>query len=89
LSSGSPIEGIEVPSSAVVWWTGRAWVYLRTGADTFTRHEIPTDAAAPGGNFIVPVNSLPQPIPEIVAQGAQTLLSEEFRAQIQVGEDNK
>ncbi len=89
LPSGAPIDGIEIPASAVVWWTGRAWVYLRTGADTFTRYEIPTDVPASGGGFIVSVKSLPQPIPEIVAHGAQMLLSEEFRAQIQVGEDKK
>jgi hypothetical protein len=89
LPSGAPLDGIEIPGSAVVWWTGRAWVYLRTGADTFTRHEIPTDVPAPGGGFIVPVKSLPQPLPELVAQGAQMLLSEEFRAQIEVGEDKK
>lgn len=89
LPSGAPLDGIEIPGSAVVWWTGRAWVYLRTGADTFTRHEIPTDMPAPGGGFIVPVKSLPHPVPELVAQGAQMLLSEEFRAQIEVGEDKK
>lgn len=89
LPSGAPIDGIEIPASAVVWWTGRAWIYLRTGADTFTRQEIPTDVPASGGGFIVPVKSLPQPVPEFVVQGAQILLSEEFRAQIQVGEDKK
>jgi hypothetical protein len=89
LSSGAPLDAIEIPGSAVVWWTGRAWVYLRTGADTFTRHEIPTDVPAPGGGFIVPVRSLPRPVPELVAQGAQILPSEEFRAQIEVGEDRK
>ena len=89
LPSGAPVDGIEIPASAVVWWTGRAWVYLRTGADTFTRDEIPTDTPAPRGGFIVPVKTLPKPIPELVVQGAQMLLSEEFRAQIQVGEDKK
>ena len=85
LPSGAPIDGIEVPASAVVWWTGRAWVYLRTEADTFTRHEIPTDAPTPEGGFIVSVESLPHPVPKLVVQGAQMLLSEEFRAQIQIG----
>jgi len=89
LPSGDPIDGIEIPASAVVWWTGRAWVYLGTGADTFARHQIPTDMPTPEGGYIVPAVSLPQPIPELVAQGAQMLLSEEFRAQIQVGEDDK
>ncbi|MGT2504674.1 efflux RND transporter periplasmic adaptor subunit (plasmid) [Bradyrhizobium guangxiense] len=89
LPSGAPIDAIEVPRSAVVWWTGRAWVYLRTGADTFTRLEIHTDAPTPEGGFIVSIKNLPQAVPELVAQGAQMLLSEEFRTQIQVGEDNK
>jgi hypothetical protein len=87
--SRAPLDGIEIPGSAVVWWTGRAWVLLRTDTDTFTRHEIPTDVPAPGGGFIVPVQRLPHPVSELVAQGAQVLLSEEFRAQIEVGEDKK
>lgn len=73
------------PRSAVVWWTGACLGHLRTGADTFTRLEIHTDAPMPEGA----AKDFPQPIPELVAQGAQMLLSEEFRAQIQVGEDNK
>ncbi|GAC1554977.1 MAG: hypothetical protein NVS2B5_15210 [Beijerinckiaceae bacterium] len=89
LPSGAPIDGIEIPEPAVVWWMGRAWVYLRTGPATFTRHEIATDEPTSRGGFMIPVKSLPHPVPELVAQGAQILLSEEFRAQIQVGEDKK
>lgn len=89
LPSGAPLQAIEVPASAVVWWNGRAWVYVATGPDTFSRHRIPTASPTTHGGFIVPAASFPQPRPDLVIKGAQVLLSEEFRAQIQVGEDKK
>lgn len=89
LPSGSLLDAIEIPASAVVWWGGRAWVYLTTGTDSFARHPIPTDLPMITGGYTVPVASFPQPLPELVVRGAQVLLSEEFRAQIQVGEDRK
>jgi hypothetical protein len=69
----------------VVWWQDRAWVYQRTSPDKFVRVEIATDAPAPDGGYIVA--GMP-PSVEIVSSGAQLLLSEEFRSQIQVDEDN-
>ncbi len=84
LPSGRSIDGATVPASAAVWLQGRAWVYRRTGRDTFVRIEIPTNRLAPGGGYVV--SDLPKDA-EIVTRGAQLLLSEEFRAQIQVGED--
>jgi len=84
LLSGRSTDGAAVPASAVVWLQGRAWAYRRTGQDTFARVEIVTDLPAPGGGYIA--KDLPKDT-EIVTRGAQLLLSEEFRAQIQVGED--
>ena len=84
LLSGRSTDGAAVPASAVVWLQGRAWAYRRTGQDTFARVEIATDLPAPGGGYIA--KDLPKDA-EIVTRGAQLLLSEEFRAQIQVGED--
>lgn len=108
LPVGQPTAGVLVPASAIVWLQGRAWVYLRTKADTFTRREIATtlptsgggyvvrtaseasapadDPPEPGGNSGDAVQSLPPGTP-LVVSGAQALLSEEFRAQIQVGGD--
>lgn len=86
LPTGSTVDGTTIPSSAIVWWQDRAWVYLRTAPDKFAREEINTDLPARGGGYIVkniPKNAF------IVTRGAQLLLSEEFRAQIQVGEDKK
>jgi hypothetical protein len=85
LPTGKTIEGVTVPASAVVWWQNKAWVYRRASPETFTRVEIATDLPAPGGGYIV--KDLPQDA-EIVTRGAQLLLSEEFRAQIRV-EDNQ
>ncbi|WP_407175933.1 efflux RND transporter periplasmic adaptor subunit [Bradyrhizobium sp. STM 3562] len=81
LPSGRSIDVAAVPASAVVWWQGRAWVYRRTAQDTFARTEIATDRPMPDGGYLV--KNLPDHA-EIVTRGAQLLLSEEFRAQIQV-----
>jgi hypothetical protein len=85
LPTGKVIDGVAVAASSVVWWQDRAWVYQRTSRDKFMRVEIAADAPAPGGGYIV--TGMP-PNVEIVSSGAQLLLSEEFRSQIQVDEDN-
>lgn len=103
LPVGKPTAGVAIPASAVVWLQGRAWVYLQTAADKFTRREIPTSEPQPGGGYVVPsLKSLEQPARDVstpdaaqglppdeplVVKGAQTLLSQEFSAQIQVGGD--
>ncbi len=86
LSSGDPVQGETVPASAVVWWQDRAWTYRRTAPDKFVRTEIATDLPRPDGSYIV--KGLPSGT-QVVTSGAQLLLSEEFRAQIQVGVDQK
>jgi hypothetical protein len=62
----------------------RAWIYRRTGPEAFVRNQIATEQPAPAGGFII--KDLLGGA-EIVTRGAQFLLSKEFRAQIQVGED--
>jgi len=84
LPSGKAIEAVTVPASAVVWWQNRAWVYRRTGSETFTRVEIATDQPASDGGYVV--KEVP-PEAEVVTSGAQLLLSEEFRSQIRVEEN--
>ncbi len=84
LSSGASVDGIAVPAEALVWWQDRPWVYRRTEPDTFVRTEIATDQPTPAGGYID--RNLGRDA-EIVTRGPQLLLSEEFRAQIQVGDD--
>jgi hypothetical protein len=86
LPSGITVEGFIIPPQAIIWWQDRAWVYHQTYSEAFTRVEISTELPAPGGGYVV--KNFPSDA-EIVMRGAQLLLSEEFRAQIQVGEDKK
>jgi hypothetical protein len=78
---GRALRGTVVPASAVVWWQGAAWVYQATSPVTFERREASTGNPVPGGYF-VPGAAFP-PGTKLVVAGAQALLSEEFRSQIQ------
>jgi len=78
---GPLLQGSVVPETAVVWWQGKAWAYQETSDNTFTRREVPTQNPLPGGYF-VPGNAF-APKTKLVTAGAQALLSEEFRSQIQ------
>jgi hypothetical protein len=84
LPTGKSVAGVTIPASAIVWWQDRAWVYRRSGPEAFTRTAIATDMPVAAGGYVV--TDLP-PGAEIVTRGAQMLLSEEFRSQIQVDED--
>jgi hypothetical protein len=83
LSSGARSDGVAVPAEALVWWQDRPWIYRRTEPETFVRTAIATDQPTPDGYI---VRNLDKEA-EVVTRGAQLLLSEEFRAQIQVGGD--
>jgi membrane fusion protein, multidrug efflux system len=72
---GSPMKGLIVPSSAVVWSEGKAWVYQQTAADRFIRRAVPTDIAVERGFFVAEGFSTGD---KLVVQGAQALLSEEL-----------
>jgi hypothetical protein len=88
LANGAPVDGAIVPNSAIVWWAGRAWVYRKLSDTTFSRYAIPTDMPAENGQgYVVPATTF-APGEEIVVAASQLLLSEEFRAQIQVEGDD-
>lgn len=71
--------GVIVPNTAVVWYGGKAWVYRKQGQDKFTRLPISTDQPMAEGWFS---KGLLKPDDEVVTNGAQLLLSEEFKYQI-------
>ncbi len=72
-------NGIIIPSSAVVWYAGTPWAYFKQGKDQFVRKPISADtevgSLTDGGWFNqgLDANS------EVVVNGAQLLLSEEFK----------
>ncbi len=84
LPSGPLERGVIVPSSAVVWSQGSAWCYVEKSPGKFVRTAISTSDPVPPGWF---VTEGIQPNVPIVTSGAQTLLSEEFRSQIQADQD--
>ena len=82
LSVGSPMKGLIVPTSAVVWSEGKAWVYEQTTTKHFTRHAVHTDIPVERGFFVADGFS---PGDKVVVQGAQALLSEELLLHSQGG----
>lgn len=84
LPSGPVRRGVIVPYSAMVWWQGRAFCYVEEQAAKFTREEVSTADPTPAGWF---VSEGIQTGARVVTAGAQTLLSEEFRSQIQPDQD--
>jgi hypothetical protein len=86
LPTGPLARGGVVPAHAVVWWQGKAWAYVQIAPERFARREVSTDTPVSNGWF---VSSRFSPGEKVVIQGAQQLLSEEFRSQIQVLSDSE
>lgn len=74
LAVGNPMRGVTIPASAVVWSEGKAWTYLQTAPDQFSRREMPTDVPVENGYFVSAGFS---PGSKVVRRGAQSLFSEE------------
>ncbi len=86
LPYGEKTQGVVIPASAVVWWQGKAWIYVQEGAQHYVRQEIPTDNPIEDGWFASRAFKAGE---KIVVTGAQMLLSQEFRSQIQSGEEGE
>jgi multidrug efflux pump subunit AcrA (membrane-fusion protein) len=86
LSAPSELAGVLVPQSAIVWWQGKAWLYLQRDAEHFERREIVLDTPVDGDWF---VTERIQPGQRVVVAGAQLLLSEELRAQMGSAEEEQ
>ncbi len=73
--AGAPLSGVLIPASAVVQHDGKAWAYVQTQTNQFTRVEVPQDRGVAEGWFVQENFSATS---RVVAGGAQTLLSAEF-----------
>lgn len=76
---GPPRTGVVIPLAAVVRVTGKSYAFAQTSANEFVRKEVPLDQPIDGG-YLVPTNFSAGD--RVVTQGAQLLLSEEFKSQI-------
>ena len=81
---GAPRQGVVLPRAAVVRQSGRTWVYVQTAADEFARREVKLEDPVAEGWFTRSLAARTR----VVTTGAQALLSEELKSQIQVGEEN-
>ncbi|MBW4039444.1 MAG: hypothetical protein HIU91_11335 [Acidobacteria bacterium] len=84
LPAGQEQKGVVVPSSAVVWSQGTPWCYVEKSPNKFVRTPVATTEPNAQGWFVTTGIS---PGTRVVIVGAQTLLSEEFRSQIQADQD--
>lgn len=79
-------SGVVIPSSAVVWYGGKPWVYRKVGLEKFYRIPVNTDTEVENGWFY---KGSVMPGDQLVTSGAQLLLSEEFKYQITNENDDK
>ncbi|WP_123957860.1 hypothetical protein [Cupriavidus necator] len=78
--------GVLIPASAIVWYGGQPWAYVRTGKGEFQRRAI--DPHFPqDGDYFVTDGFAPGEL--AVVRGAQLLLSEESRAQSGSQQENE
>lgn len=75
----SPLGGVIVPNSAIVWYGGKAWAYRKESETRFVRLPVNTRFEAANGWFN---DAVFLENDKVVTTGAQLLLSEEFKYQI-------
>jgi multidrug efflux system membrane fusion protein len=68
--------GLVIPGSAIVWYGGQRWAYVRVAADHFTRRLVAPDSESAEG--VITKNGF-RAGDKVVIRGAQLLLSEEQR----------
>lgn len=76
---GKNNEGVIIPNNAIIWFAGKSWVYQKSGNDQFSRIPVSTDTELDQGWFY---HGALKAGDEVVTNGAQLLLSEEFKSQI-------
>lgn len=88
--AGAARAGALIPASAVVWHSGKPWVYLREADDRqpdageFRRHDVSGGEALGDDWFVAGFEG----DAEVVVRGAQVLLSEEQKSQIKNENDD-
>lgn len=74
-TKSNAVEGVIIPNNAVVWYAGTPWAYFKQDQDQFVRKPISADNEVDTGWF----NKNLSADSEVVVNGAQLLLSEEFK----------
>jgi len=82
--SGAPQSGVIVPFSALVRYGGLAWVYVQSDEQSFERRALQGARPTPDGWFVPAGLSAGE---NVVVTGAQELLSEQLKEQIEAEEE--
>ncbi len=86
LPLGETLEQVVIPRSAVVWdGMGNTWVYIKNDSESFRRQRI---ELGPGDVEMVSVARGVTKGEEIVVRGVQSLYGEEFKGQLQSGDED-
>lgn len=81
---GTRKQGVSIPRAAVVRYGGKAWAYAQVDAEKFTRREVSVEQPTANG-WLVTTGFAPGD--RVVVAGAQVMLSEEMKSQIQILEE--
>lgn len=76
---GPQRTGVLIPAAAVVRVAGKAYAFVQVGANEFVRKEVTLDQPI-DGSYLSPTHFSPGD--RVVVEGAQLLLSEEFKSQL-------
>jgi hypothetical protein len=79
VSAGTSQSGAIVPHDAVVWSGGRSWIYVERSPNQFARRAVDASVPMTGGYFVTNI----APGQRVVTSGAQQLLSEESKPQVE------
>lgn len=79
-TEGEPLHGVVVPRSALLRHAGLTWVYLQAEGDRFERRSCVLNSPSKDGWFVSEGLSDGD---KVVVEGAQLLLSEELKSQIE------
>jgi len=80
-----PLSGIRVPDQAIVWYGGQPWAYVQLDEGVYQRRSLKSGLVSPDSLFFTEGFFVGE---QLVVSGAQMLLSEEFRWQIQDEDDD-
>ncbi|MHB8854798.1 MAG: hypothetical protein ACYC6P_15765 [Ignavibacteriaceae bacterium] len=78
LPVGKKLNGVIVPDSSIIWYQGKAWIYVEKFPNKFFRVEIDIDNPVGKGFFVPESKGIINPGVTVVKNGAQLLLSEEL-----------
>lgn len=84
-SGRDKVKGVELPQSAIIWYSDKPWVYIKSSEGYFVRKEIRN--YQPGYEKWFVEEGI-NPGEYVITSGAQMLLSEEFHWSIPDEDDN-